>query len=66
MEAIAELRKMETMQKYKKCLRHTLAELMILSIVNATEIFAVARAMMAKGWIIQFSLRTDEISEACR
>lgn len=66
MAPTAQVKKVEIMQKYKNRLRHTLTELMILSIVNATDIFAVARATMPKGWIIQFSFRTDEMSEACR
>lgn len=41
----------------------TVAEGMMRSITKATEILAVARAIIAKGWRTQFSLRTDMILE---
>lgn len=66
MAAVAETKRVEPMQKYKNRLLHTFAELMILSMVKATDIFAVARTMMLIGWIIQFSFKTYEMSEACR
>lgn len=59
----AEIRKVETILKYKKRRGQSVARGMMRSITKATDIFAVARAMIAKGWRTQLSLRTDMILE---
>lgn len=60
---MALIRKVETIEKYRMRRAQTVPEGMMRSITKATEILAVARAIIAKGWRTQFSLRTDVILE---
>lgn len=66
MQLMALITKIEIMLKYNNRRLQIIVGLMILNKTKATEIFEVARAMIARGWTIQFSLSTAVIWDAVK